>query len=35
LVEIVAQAAKGYEFKPTEGSRKYRFVTAKYEFPAR
>ena len=35
LVEIVAQAAKDYRFKPTEGSRKYRFVTAKYEFPAR
>jgi hypothetical protein len=35
LVEIVAQAAKDYRFKPTEGSRKYRFVTAKYEFPTR
>ncbi len=35
LVEIVAQSAKDYQFKPTEGSRKYRFVTAKYEFPVR
>jgi hypothetical protein len=35
LVEIVAQAAKDYRFKPTEGSRKYRFVRAKYDFPSR
>lgn len=35
LVEIVAQAAKEYRFKPNEGSSKYRFVRAKYDFPAR
>ncbi len=35
LIEIVIQAARDYRFKPNEDSRKYRFVTAKYIFPAR
>jgi len=35
LVEIVAQSAKDYRFKPNERSPKYRFVTAKYEFPSK
>ena len=35
LGEIVVQAARDYRFKPNERSRKYRFVTAKYIFPAR
>jgi len=35
LVEIVAQSARDYRFKANEGSRKYRFVTAKYEFPSK
>ena len=35
LVKIVADAAKGYQFKPNERSSKYRFVTAKYEFPVK
>jgi hypothetical protein len=35
LGEIVAEVARDYRFKPIEGSRKYRLVTAKYIFPAR
>jgi hypothetical protein len=35
LVEIVAEVVRDYRFKPNEGSRKYRLVTAKYIFPAR
>jgi hypothetical protein len=35
LGEIVIQVARDYRFKPNERSRKYRFVTARYIFPAR